>query len=324
VNKKVLRITVAALITILLVGILISQVNIEKIAKILSGVNPAYLAIGLILYALAYLLRTTRFYVLLNKEIGLRDLFAVVCLHNLANNLLPARIGELSFVYLLKKYHNRNIGEGIANLILARLFDGIAVSLLFLVSTLFVTLPEFTVVGVISTFLLFTILFVVILLKEDTINLLKTCLRKVASRNTKSIRYILTKVEETLDAFEKARFDNLPLTFALSVCIWLTLYSVVFVLLLAMGSDLGFFDVVFASTFALLTTILPIQGIAGFGTIEGGWIVGFMLIGLTKELAISTGFVFHTLILAYSVILGFYGFSQIIMFKKQMLGYEKK
>jgi uncharacterized membrane protein YbhN (UPF0104 family) len=48
-----------------------------------------------------------------------------------------------------------------------------------------------------------------------------------------------------------------------------------------------------ASTILFMLSILPIQGIGGFGTFEGSWAVSFMAVGVSKEAAISSGFLSH-------------------------------
>jgi len=141
----------------------------------------------------------------------------------------------------------------------------------------------------------------------------------------KRILNLPRKIEEIIDNFMHVRKSGkLKQLMAVSILVWISLYSAVYFIVISINLNLTFFEVLFASSFAIITTILPIQGIGGFGTTEGGWCIGFIAIGLTKDVAISTGFAFHIIILTYSAILGFYGFSQIIMFKKQIFGYEKK
>lgn len=53
--------------------------------------------------------------------------------------------------------------------------------------------------------------------------------------------------------------------------------------------------------------VLPIQGIGGFGIYEGGWTAGFIFVGLSKAVAISTGFGCHSIILSFSLLLGLCG-----------------
>jgi len=79
------------LITVALLAILLSQINVRDVVTTLSSISPVYLVVGFFLYACSYFFRTLRFWILLNKEVGIRDLFKIVCVHNMMNNLLPAR-----------------------------------------------------------------------------------------------------------------------------------------------------------------------------------------------------------------------------------------
>ena len=52
------------------------------------------------------------------------------------NNALPARSGELSFPYLMQRRHNTSVGDSLTFLLIARIFDLLAVSVLFIVFAL--------------------------------------------------------------------------------------------------------------------------------------------------------------------------------------------
>jgi len=98
----------AVVITIALVAILLSQIRIADVIATLAGIDPLYLIAGFVLYVCSYFFRALRFHILLNGEVGLWDLFNIVCVHNMMNNILPARTGELSYIYLLKRFYNYN------------------------------------------------------------------------------------------------------------------------------------------------------------------------------------------------------------------------
>jgi len=74
-----------------------------------------------------------------------------------------------------------------------------------------------------------------------------------------------------------------------------------------MGLDLMMWVVILGSTFSIISTLLPIQGIGGFGTSEIAWALAFITLGLSKEVAISSGFGIHILIVVYFLILGSFG-----------------
>jgi uncharacterized protein (TIRG00374 family) len=309
----------AVVITITLGAILLSQIEIADIIVTLASIDPLYLIAGFLLYTGSYFFRAMRFHILLIRKVRLRDLFNIVCVHNMMNNILPARTGELSYIYLLKKLHNKKTGEGIATLFVARVFDFITISLLFLVSVFMMhDLPEMVIktVWAIALFLSSITIFLIALLYfgNTFLNLVKRFFERFNWDKKYFADFLLRKGEETVDSFEKisANGKNTIIDLILtSLGIWLFLYSLNYIFVRGMDINLSYFEVIFASSFAVFTTILPIQGIGGFGTLETGWAVGFIAVGVTKEVAISSGFGYHIILWIYFLILGCWGLLRI-------------
>ena len=316
-NRKTITKLSAVAITVALVAILLSQIRIADIITTLAGIDPLYLIAGFVLYACSYFFRALRFHILLNGEVGLRDLFNIVCVHNMVNNILPARTGELSYIYLLKKLHNKTTGEGIATLFVARVFDFIVISLLFFISALMIQdLPEMImkVVWIIAFLMVLIVIFLITLLYfgESFLNIVRRVFRRFNLEKKYFVDYLLRKGEETVESFEKIKANGQVIgIITVSIGIWLSVYALNYMLVLAMHINLAFFAVLLGSTFLIFATILPIQGIGGFGTMEGGWTVGFIAVGLTKEVAISSGFVAHVIAIFYFLILGIFGLTGV-------------
>lgn len=318
-KRKTTSIIFAAIVTMVLVAALLSQIKITDVIDTLASIDPLYLIIGFVLYVLSYFLRALRFHILLNRDVGIRNLFNIVCVHNMVNNILPARTGELSYIFLLKNYHNKKAGEGVATLFVARVFDFIAISLLFIISASMIQeLPEMIMKGVWMT-AFFTVLIIIFLISlsyfgESFLNLARRFFRRFNLEKKYFVDYLLRKMKETVESFEKIKNNGNITVIALIILsfgLWLSLYSINYTLITAININLSFFVVLLGSTFAVFTTILPIQGIGGFGTMEGGWAAGFIAVGLTKEVAISSGFVVHIVILVYFLILGLLGLIRI-------------
>ena len=291
---------------------LFSQIQIADVTTTLVSIDPLYLSVGFGFYVLSYFFRALRFHILLNRKVGLKDLFTIVCVHNMVNNILPARTGELSYIYLLKKHHNKTAGEGIATLFVARVFDMITIVILFFLSTVFVPNPfgimiEATWVIIFLIFLIILLLLIIIYKGRAFVILLRGMVNHFGMDQTHIVDYIFRKMDETIESFSCMHRSTFIWSALVSIVIWIVLYSVNYTLIIAMGINMTFWTVLFASTFALITTILPIQGVGGFGTMEGGWTIGFLAMGLTKEVAISSGFSVHIIIISYFSILGLIG-----------------
>ncbi|ABN56133.1 conserved hypothetical protein 374 [Methanoculleus marisnigri JR1] len=303
----------AVLITVALLAILLSQVSVADVITTLTSINPLYLVAGYFLYAFSYFFRALRFHVLLNREVGLRDLFQIVCVHNMVNSILPAKTGELSYIYLLKKVHKRSVGEGVATLVMARVFDFIAITVLFFCSILMIEDLPPTVQNGIVIIAIFMIVMIALLIGllyfgRPFLNTIERVFKYVHLDRRRFGAYLLIKFDEVVGALEEVRVSrNLFFVGLMSFLIWSLNYAVVYLLLSSMHIALSLQKVILGSTFTLLTSLLPIQGIGGFGTTEGVWTLVFVQLGMPMDIAITSGLVYHILVVIYYVVLGMWG-----------------
>lgn len=312
-DSKIVVKTVAVLITVVLLALLFAQINVGDIIYTLKNINLILLIFGFVLYTFGYFFRAWRFHLLLHREVSINDLFTIECMHNAINNLLPARTGELSYVYLLKKMNNKTTGDGIATLVVARIFDFIALIFLFFLAVVLVTeIPE--IIGkalwIIAGFACFLLLVLVLLLTKGKkfVTGVQKAVRKLHGENNTQVRYLIRKGSETAESLDRLPVKkNIRSVLLLSLLIWAVNYLVVYLLMWGMNFPISILLVILGGTFILLTTVLPIQGIAGFGTTETIWTVVFVPLGLSLEQAIISGFCYHIVIILYFTILGLYG-----------------
>lgn len=314
-NRKTIAKISAVVITIALVIILLSQIKIADIITTLADIDPLYLIAGFILYICSYFFRASRFKMLIHsKEVKLSDLFAIISVHNMVNSILPARTGELSYIYLAKKTQGIHSSEGIATLITARVFDALAISIIFLFSAI-VSGSEMHVSKInvwlsgIFVLALVILLFVIILYQgKKAMVLFEKLINRAKVKKSRVISFIVNKGYEVTDSFEFIRAKNVfPFVFIASVAIWCSMYAMIFILLVGMGIDINLWMAILGSTLTIVISILPIQGVGEFGTLEGAWTVAFIGLGFTKEVAIVSGFSYHIIRFIYFLILGGYG-----------------
>ena len=84
-------------------------------------------------------------------------------------------------------------------------------------------------------------------------------------------------------------------------------YAQIYVLLLAMGYTVTFMTAALGTSLFRLASNLPVYGVGGFGTVELTWTVAFVLLGMSKEAAIVSGFSTHIITLGFAVLLGAIG-----------------
>lgn len=310
IKKK--RFLFALAFTILLMSFLLSQVDLGELVDFLLSISPEWIAIALFFYLLGNVFRALRFRTLLDGRIGTDSMFSVVCVHYLFNNLLPARTGELSYIYLLKKVRDIPSGTGIATLMMARFLDFLVIATLFLLAVTFVgELPE-TVSNAfagIVVFLAFSIFFILSLIYKGTkaVNFIGSMAKSTGTYRFGAVRFFLKKAEETTAGVRGISRKNVIRSFIASVIIWLCLFSTAYSVVRGMHIGLSPEKTVIAATFPVFTAILPIQSVGGFGTSEGAWALAMVSMGASKEVAISSGFGVHLASFMFSMAFGAYG-----------------
>lgn len=319
------RLILGIIISIFLVGILLTQINVSDIITTISSISPVYLISGFILYGASYFFRALRFRILLSKKINIKDLFIIVSAHNLVNNILPARTGELSYIYLIKR-KDISAGEGISSLIIARIFDFIAISFLFFISIFFIKeLPGLvsTILFFVGALLIIVVLSLILLVHYGNkfINFIEKIIQKLNLGKFKIIKLLFKKMEEAIKHFGAIKSKKITIfTFLISLFIWLPLCSMAWVLLEGMGIHLDIPAVVIGMTFTFFSVLFPVQGIASFGTLEGAWVIAFISLGVEKEVAIASGFSFHIIHIIYFFIFGVIGVYLLGYFSKRNNG----
>jgi uncharacterized protein (TIRG00374 family) len=305
------QVLIAAMISVLLVGLLLTQVeNVGEIAATVRRVRVSTLAFSFTLYLSLGLIRAWRFQVLLpGSGISFLAVWNVTCVHTLANFVMPARTGELTYVALLRA-RRVPVASGLASLGMARLLDLIALSALVL-STVVLTSGREMRVGQIQLFsLAFGGAMVATLLWADRLASTGLGLTVKAARRLQADRLSLVRkglalaqrITETLRTLSRSR-GLYWATLALSLLQWMCIFGMYYILLNGLGTAIDLGDAVVASAIASLIAVLPIQGLMGFGTYEAGWTVALLPLGFDRSTAVAAGFGVHVLILALSLAL---------------------
>ncbi|MBU1879487.1 MAG: flippase-like domain-containing protein, partial [Chloroflexi bacterium] len=120
------------LVGLVLLGFLLSQLDLEATVRLLAQTDGTWFLVGCLLYLANNLARSYRFVRLTRAPLHrIPTMLGVVLAMSLANQVLPARLGELSYVYLAHKSQSLPVGQGLVSLLIARLFDLVAIGLLF-------------------------------------------------------------------------------------------------------------------------------------------------------------------------------------------------
>jgi len=120
------RLLIAAGLAVLFFGAVLafSGVRPAEVVALFRGCDPSWLLAALAAYAASYAGRALRFKLLLKGFAPpYAGLLCTATLHNLFNAAMPARTGELSYIYLVRTKFRIPTANGVASLVAARVLD---------------------------------------------------------------------------------------------------------------------------------------------------------------------------------------------------------
>lgn len=319
-KKRLFYILLSFVVSTVLIWILLSQIETRDLVQTFSRIYfPAFLAFMAIALA-GVVLRSWRYKWLLKPyPISWENIILVTFIRNLFVDLFPARIGSLSYIYLLNKRLNFSFEVATSTLVIAIIFDFITLSPFLFVSIFAVGIasPNLPLSTLLLASLIFFLVICLILWKISQIfSLLGKGLsflsRSLRLESQKWVRISIEKIQLIKDHLvqSKKRKILFPLFF-LSLFIRLakygSLYFLLYSLLRSHGLSLeriSFWKTILGTTGAELTSALPVKGIGGFGTWESAWALTFRLMNFDSRLAILSGIGVHLLTNLFEYSLG--------------------
>jgi len=296
-NYKILQFILLSIIGIIIFLFLLKSINIKDINNIFRNLNIIYIFLSFIIYILIYFLRARRFSFLLNNKISFNNIFIITCIHNFFNMILPARFGEFSYSIMLKK-ESINISESMSHIIISRIYDLFGILFLFFISLSFFLdykIKIYSIIGLITVVIIFYIFYFYFYKLLLIINKIK-----IKNKIINRIKNFFEKIFENINYLDNNKkvwllFNSLIINFLM--------FFFGYVLILGMSIKLSIWAVFVGGALAFLTTILPIQGFFNLGTMELGWVFGFIVVGLNIQEATTSGIVYHLINIIFTTIL---------------------
>ncbi len=251
-----------------------------------------------------YLLRALRFYVLIPRSVrpSYGRVLVMSSAHNLASYVLPAKTGEASLVLYLSTQCGVPKSAGLAALVVARMLDGAVLFGLIALSCLSLGIgseeaSQAFLVPLGGLLLLLAGFFALLSWRADVGTRLLVWMVGLVNGTRFAIgRKIVATAQRVGDAIVSAGGGGkLRAAAVLSVPVWLGVFAfyVALVQPIGMPDFIGPVQATFGSSLAMVSNLLPVNGMAGFGTQETGWVVGFGVLGVEHDLALETGIGVH-------------------------------
>lgn len=313
-SKRLVKTVLGLLCGCALLAFLLFAVDDPRAAiASLRNLSPLPLVLGLVAYVLCYVCRAIRFRMLLpGVDVPLGKTTAIVAVHNLLNMLLPARTGELSYVYLAQNKLGAKLSQGAASLVVARLYDLVGIAAFFLTAFVLTRHDDGheTQIAIGAVLLLGGSLLALAAL-GPIVGATVSFLRRFDWFREGFPARLLLKLESLGSelAASKRRGQFLPL-FLVTQAQWLFTFLTCFGILRACegAHDFPFIASIVGSTGLSLALILPINPVGNVGTFQAGWILGYTLVGLDKQTATASAIAAHLAILLYASLLAAWGY----------------
>jgi len=296
--------------------LLLREIKPGEFSNAFKNLSVFWVIVSFMFYLLSTILRSYRWKImLLSKSVKLSSLFYVTCLHNLLNQLLPARTGEITYVVLLKKTQSVPASQGAATLILARIIDVLAMGFFFILSIFFF----WNSIKVPVVHLLLTTLFVLPLIflvfvgifSRRGVQILLRFFEKTGLLRFKLFQKFSDFLVRLAEDLYRIKVSGRLFSYGLfTLLAWGAKFFAFYAMCmnLSFSVPITFGETVLGTTFSELASTLPIYGFAGLGTIEAGWSFGFLLLGFPKNEVFLSAFCFHFFLFTYSAILGIISF----------------
>jgi uncharacterized protein (TIRG00374 family) len=131
------------IISVVIVYLAFRKIDLRQLLENLQKANYLYLIPIVVLIFLSMALRAVRWGYLLRpiKKIGFHSLFESMVISFMANNVLPARMGDFLRAYIIGRSERIKKSASFATVVLERLFDGLTVLGVLAVFLAFIEVP---------------------------------------------------------------------------------------------------------------------------------------------------------------------------------------
>jgi len=303
-------------VSVFFMALLMRKIDFEQLATALAAVDYRFILLAVGFTFASYFMRAVRWHYLLIsvKPIPLSSLYPATIIGYMANNLLPARLGELVRAYVLAEREQLETPAVFASLVIDRLFDGFTVLLMLLLTLFTLHLPPdmaeaataLRTGGAITLLLYCGVLFFLVLLKFRTMKtlsllglLLKPFPRRLADRLLPLLASFIAGIRIS------SRSGHVAAVLLSSLIIWAFAVLALDMVLLGFGIRLPLSASMFIMVLLVFAVMLPAS--PGFiGTYHYACFKGLSVFGIPESTSVSTALIVHGTSFFPVIIAGFY------------------
>ncbi|MEN6517402.1 MAG: lysylphosphatidylglycerol synthase transmembrane domain-containing protein [Methanospirillum sp.] len=254
--RKISALAIPTVIAVAIIAYMLVPIWSDLVAEV-ENIIPSYLAAAIAVCVVAWALRGWRYKVILNG-LSIRPTlgFSMACIFvsQTANLVIPARLGDIVRVFLLKHQYETTYSQGISSIAVERIYDILTVALIGLVSIpFFLNFPTEYYALILVPLIGGAIFFVVLLFSQ-----------RIRSKN-RVMSIILQMLDEIRTVSLSLR--SMVVLGGVSIVIWLVDITVCIFVVLMFHAPLDIPSVALAIVVGNLVKAVPITP-GGLGTYE--------------------------------------------------------
>lgn len=307
--KTAINITIGIIISIACLYFAFRGIDIKGSIEVVKNINVTYFIISLILSVVIIALRGLRWecFIPLKKPIKKRTVVMATYIGFMANNILPAKLGEVARAYILGIKEDVSKSALIASVVTERLFDVITGGVILTISVAFIpNLPKTVTYAAIALFVVSIVGFLVLIFLVWQKEFAHKVFHKFFGILPQKIGSKL--IEFSCNFIDGIGFKNDPKHIFL-----IFFYTILYLIgqIFTIGFLLSAFNIKASPIIALFVFAIGGFGFAvpsapsGIGPFEWAIIFGLSLIGVEKTIAAPYALVYHMMGIVPITIVGF-------------------
>ncbi len=298
--KKAIKIALPILFTVFFLYIAVSKISWTDFWSSIQQTSWTVVLLASVLAVLSVVIRAWRWQILLNpiKKLPYSSVVNFAMIGFMTNNILPAHAGDLVRGILLAKSHKVSAVSALATILVARLFDGLALLTILAALITMIPLPtELQVAGLTASILFISLIGFVLSLAYFAG--LRKWLQDWLVRLPERFRHkAIEKYEAFLLGLESLKdWRNLIPIYAISLLVWMEMGLTVYVVM--KGFPLGIISETQIALGALTVTVFLAFAVAlpstpGYvGVTQAMFVLTLGLFGISEVNALSASVLFN-------------------------------
>lgn len=283
----------------------------------LRAANPWLVALAVVVGNSMFPLRARRWRPILDSvapNLPFDPLWRATAIGMMANNILPARAGELVRAFMLTRFTPVPFSASFASLVVDRAFDAVVVLLLMVIAMFDPRFPSEASIagrpashvagsGVVLVVLVSLALYAIVFFPDRLIRLYELFARRVAPKFEERGRVMLRSFAEGLSVLRHPGRFAAVLWWALLH--WLAQATAFYIMFLAVGIEAPYSAALFVQGVIVIGVSLPSTP-GYFGFFEAAALASLTLYGVSDSLAIAWALTYHILSLIPITLFGLY------------------